>query len=1364
MSPKTYLQNNRQLVMIDAGLKNREILLEALASGIDVWPIAMGSDIQETLGTALLQGYEKIHFLGHGQSGVISLGGQLLDTDDFTRAISLAEGNKVKLPSLHFWACMTGAGNKGRIFVDNIAQACNTVVSAFTGLVGAQHLGGTWIPDVISQAGEMISVPFVSALSYPHTLQLSELDLRSVITQTGYDIQVWLKAGTVVDAIDLALNYDASKASYINAVSNPALAGWSWIPNEETSGHLLISGYSTSFTAINNANDILLETMSFSMKPGYNGFTAGLVSGTGLSNSDTSLPISILPNLDIVGNFTPTFTVFASTVGNGNEDSQIAISFADLQAQGNDADIDGTVSAFVIKAVSTGTLLIGTSAGTATAWNASTNNSIDLTHQAFWTPAANANGSLNAFTAVAKDDGGLESATAIQAKVAVTAVNDLPTGAVTITGTATQNQTLTATNSLADVDGLGTIAYQWLANGTAITGATASTLTLGQAQVGKTITVQAGYTDLLGASESVNSVATGAVVNINDAPTGTVTITGTATQNQTLTATNNLADVDGLGTIAYQWLANGTAIGGATASTLALGQAQVGKTITVKAAYTDQQNTAESVSSSATTSVVNVNDVPTGAVTITGTATQNQTLTATNSLADVDGLGTIAYQWLANGTAINGATASTLTLGQAQVGKAITVKAGYTDLLGAAESISSLATANVANVNDLPTGAVTITGTAIQNQTLTAANSLADVDGLGTIAYQWLANGTAISGAITSTLTLGQAQVGKTITVKAAYTDLQGTAESISSLATANVANVNDLPTGAVAITGTATQNQTLTAANSLADIDGLGTVSYQWLANGTAISGATTSTLTLGQAQVGKAITVQAAYTDLQGTAESVSSIATRAIVNVNDAPTLTAFASTVATGNEDSQIAVTFANLQTQGNEADIDGAVTDFVIKAVSTGSLKIGTSASAATAWNASSNATVDATHLAFWTPAANANGSLNAFTAVAKDNDGLVSATVIQVKVKVTAVNDAPVLIAPTAISFTDTIFDDAFATATGALVASDNDRNALTYGITGGIDNGQGGFTKTTTYGVLTVSKATGAYTFVPNDAAIEALKVKASTSFTVTASDGLLDNSKTLTITLAQQGTTESTGNDTLTGTVGNNKFDGLAGNDTISGLAGNDILNGGAGADKLIGGLGNDTYVVDNTGDVVTETSALVAEIDSVNSWITYTLTANVENLTLAGTAALNGTGNSLNNTLTGNVAANTLIGGAGNDTLTGGKGTDKLTGGAGTDRFDFNALIESVKGTARDSITDFTHSQADKIDLSGIDANSKVGRDQGFSYIGAKAFTGVAGQLDYLNGILAGDTNGDKVADFEIAITLVGGTPLVSTDFVL
>ena len=131
-------------------------------------------------------------------------------------------------------------------------------------------------------------------------------------------------------------------------------------------------------------------------------------------------------------------------------------------------------------------------------------------------------------------------------KSRVTNVNDLPTGIVNITGTATQNQTLTATNTLADIDRLGTLNYQWQEssdNGvtwTDISGATNNTFALSQAQVGKKVQVKVSYTDGLGTQEIVNSSPTSVVTNVNDAPTGTVNITGTPEQNQTLTATNTL--------------------------------------------------------------------------------------------------------------------------------------------------------------------------------------------------------------------------------------------------------------------------------------------------------------------------------------------------------------------------------------------------------------------------------------------------------------------------------------------------------------------------------------------------------------------------------------------------------------------------------------------------------------------------------------------------------------------------------------------------------------------------------------------------------------------------------------------------------
>ncbi len=127
--------------------------------------------------------------------------------------------------------------------------------------------------------------------------------------------------------------------------------------------------------------------------------------------------------------------------------------------------------------------------------------------------------------------------------------------------------------------------------------------------------------------------------------------------------------------------------------------------------------------------------------------------------------------------------------------------------------------------------------------------------------------------------------------------------------------------------------------------------------------------------------------------------------------------------------------------------------------------------------------------------------------------------------------------------------------------------------------------------------------------------------------------------------------GNDVLLGGAGNDNLYGGVGSDQLIGNDGNDTLDGGEGADQLIGGAGNDTYLVDDSGDAMIEN--LNEGTDTVKSSISYTLAANVENLTLTGTAAINGTGNSLNNTLTGNSVANVLAGGLGNDIYVAGDG---------------------------------------------------------------------------------------------------------------
>jgi serralysin len=239
-------------------------------------------------------------------------------------------------------------------------------------------------------------------------------------------------------------------------------------------------------------------------------------------------------------------------------------------------------------------------------------------------------------------------------------------------------------------------------------------------------------------------------------------------------------------------------------------------------------------------------------------------------------------------------------------------------------------------------------------------------------------------------------------------------------------------------------------------------------------------------------------------------------------------------------------------------------------------------------------------------------------------------------------------------------------------------------------------------------------------------------------------------------------TGNANLEGT-------GNALNNRVTGNAGDNLLDGGAGIDTLIGGTGNDTYVIDNLRDTIIETSTLAGEIDTVRASVNWTLGANLENLTLTGTANLNGTGNGLDNVLIGNSANNTLIGGAGNDQLNGdagndlligGLGTDTLTGGSGADRFVFNLLNELGKGDARDVITDFNSAEGDKIDLSKLDANVLAKGINTFSFIGADAFS-AAGQVRFVDHILYGNVNATPDTDFEIH--LVGVNSFSAQDMI-
>jgi len=217
----------------------------------------------------------------------------------------------------------------------------------------------------------------------------------------------------------------------------------------------------------------------------------------------------------------------------------------------------------------------------------------------------------------------------------------------------------------------------------------------------------------------------------------------------------------------------------------------------------------------------------------------------------------------------------------------------------------------------------------------------------------------------------------------------------------------------------------------------------------------------------------------------------------------------------------------------------------------------------------------------------------------------------------------------------------------------------------------------------------------------------------------------------------------------------------DILTGSARDETLDGGGGADAMAGGAGNDTYIVDNVGDIVSE-SAADGGFDTVRSSVTWTLGDNlqyVENLVLTGSGAINGTGNSLDNAITGNAAANALNGGAGNDTLNGGAGADSMTGGAGNDLYIVDnagdATIEALNGgtdLVQSSVTRTLGLNLEHLTLTGTAAISATGNTQDNQLTGnsgANTLNGGAG-----NDTLAGgggndtyvvDSNGDVILEY-------------------
>lgn len=222
------------------------------------------------------------------------------------------------------------------------------------------------------------------------------------------------------------------------------------------------------------------------------------------------------------------------------------------------------------------------------------------------------------------------------------------------------------------------------------------------------------------------------------------------------------------------------------------------------------------------------------------------------------------------------------------------------------------------------------------------------------------------------------------------------------------------------------------------------------------------------------------------------------------------------------------------------------------------------------------------------------------------------------------------------------------------------------------------------------------------------------------------------------------------------------------ITGNISNNRLDGGAGKDTLTGGLGDDTYVVDQVGDRVVELAR--QGTDTVEAAFSYTLGSTLENLTLSGLGAINGTGNTVNNVLTGNGAANALLGllgadtlngAGGNDILDGGLGIDVLTGGDGEDAFRFTAKLNMANA---DIVKDFTLGEDVLVLENKIFKKLVVGDLNPAAFVDGAVATAATAQIlyDSATGALSFDGDGTGIKAAIQFASVDAGTSLTASDF--
>ena len=880
-------------------------------------------------------------------------------------------------------------------------------------------------------------------------------------------------------------------------------------------------------------------------------------------------------------------------------------------------------------------------------------------------------------------DGG--TSTTQTTSVTVTAANDPHTGGASVSGTEAENGVLTAISTMSDPDGIGTLHYQWqrdTGSGYVNVGTDQATYTLGDADVGGTIRVVISYTDAGGTVESATSGGTNVISAVNDPHTGGVSITGTETEDQVLTAdTSTLADVDGLGTIHYDWQRDTgsgfVSIGAADQATYTLGDADVGASVRVVISYTDGQGFTESATSGGTGAISAINDVPSGAIVVTGTMAEDQVLTAdTSAVTDADGLGTFHYDWQrdtgSGWVSIGAADQATYTTGDADVGASIRVVVTYTDGQGFFNNSISLGTSTIANVDD-PAVAVDDADSVAETGMISGSVLGNDTDIDGPALSVGAVNGSAGSVGMQITLPSGALL---TLNADGTYSyDPNGAFQYVPGPSSGSPnQTATDTFTYTLTNGSTATVTITINGEDSEGDVvtggagpdtltagDGDDTLAGS-AGNDTLIGGDGTDTADYSGASGGVRVRLNHndAINDGEGGSDSLSSIENvtgsafdDVLAGAGGSNVLSGGAGydvLIGLGGNDTLYGGSGAANEMYGGEGDdiyyVDAQ--DTVVEGLNQGYDEIRTTRSTLT--------------LAANVEALTYVGGGN-FTGIGNGLDNVLTGGMGDDSLRGAAGNDtlnggsgsdtADYLTAASAVT--------ANLTSGGA---SDGDGGTDTFQ---SIENLRGSTFNDVLYGdaQANILDGSGGNDTLVGRGGNDILRggAGADTADYSDASAGIFARLSTGVINDGEGGTDFVVSienvvggdfNDVIIAFTGDNVLSGGLGYDILIGGEGNDTLRGGTGvANELYGGLGDDTYVVDAYDTII----ELAGEgVDTVQTTLNhYFLAANVENMSFTGTGNFAGAGNALANVITGGDGSDTLTGGGGNDTLNGGLGRD-------------------------------------------------------------------------------------------------------------